>query len=490
MFVGGFSLAAAEHAAASIGNRAVDALGGLAALIDASLVRQEPGPVGTSRYFMLETVREFGQERLAELDELRMTRDAHAAYVVGLGEWLDPNRRVRERRFDDRLHDIEVEYPNVRAALDHMAATGEWPGVLRLAGAFATFWHHRGFLREGRQWLEWAIEKSDDSPTVPRARALAGLSLILLSQGDPDAASPPAQIALAIACETGEQQLEALAIHLLGLIEISRFNWREAATLMEEALGLWREIDMPSNEAMAMMSLSLAKYGLGDTAQGSRHAEASIALFRSLGYASGTAFALVNLARISVDKGEDRPALLACQEAVRLWAGVGERWAIANALARLADMAARYGQLETAATLIGAIDVRMEESGASVFPVDRGAYVRATATSQATLGEPRFTELRSTGRALATPDVVSIASTIVIPESHHPHPSIAGLDALTPREREVLRHVVEGHSNAEIADALYIGIRTVRAHVASILARLDLPTRTAAATYAVRHGID
>jgi NarL family two-component system response regulator LiaR len=67
--------------------------------------------------------------------------------------------------------------------------------------------------------------------------------------------------------------------------------------------------------------------------------------------------------------------------------------------------------------------------------------------------------------------------------------SVPGIKELTAREREVLRLLVEGRSNGEIAETLFVGVRTVRAHVASILAKLDMPTRTAAATYAVRHGL-
>ena len=89
-----------------------------------------------------------------------------------------------------------------------MAATGDAAGVLRLAGALAAFWHHRGYLREGRRWLEWALEHAVDAdPLYWRGRALAGLSLIIWSQGDPDGAAPPAEAALAIAEAVGDPDL-------------------------------------------------------------------------------------------------------------------------------------------------------------------------------------------------------------------------------------------------------------------------------------------
>src|SRR3954452_10538376 len=101
--------------------------------------------------------------------------------------------------FDDCLWASEAELANLRAALSFLANVGDAEGVLRLAGGLAIFWHHRGNLAEGRQYLEWALDHTAETPTATRARALAGLSLILWSQGEHTPAGSLAEAAHEIA---------------------------------------------------------------------------------------------------------------------------------------------------------------------------------------------------------------------------------------------------------------------------------------------------
>ncbi len=169
---------------------------------------------------MLETIREYGLEQLAAVGGEADARSAHASYFGTLDTRLDPNRLDLGGLLDDRLRLTEADHPNLLAALDWMAASGDATGVARLAASLATFWHHRGYLREGRRWLEWALEHAVDAPLYWRGRALAGLSMIVFAQGDPDGTAPPAEAALAIAQEIGDPDLTALAVHMIGLAEL------------------------------------------------------------------------------------------------------------------------------------------------------------------------------------------------------------------------------------------------------------------------------
>ncbi len=218
VFVGGFSWEAAAAIANRIGE--VDAFAGVVTLVDSSLLRQEPGPAGDPRYFMLETVREFGIEQLQLRGDGDEAREAHAAFFIELGFWLEPNYFKPGERFDDHLWRIEAENSNLRAALSWLEASGNPDGVLNLAASLSVFWHHRGLLHEGRRWLEWALARTGDVPSSVRARAIAGLSLIIWTQGDPDSAEPFAQAAIAMAVAIDEKELFALSTHILGLIEL------------------------------------------------------------------------------------------------------------------------------------------------------------------------------------------------------------------------------------------------------------------------------
>ena len=433
VFVGGFTLESADAVADGPadgrkgGSRGaplsacpavplrVSVIDGVGSLVDKSLLRREPGLGGVPRYLMLETVREFGLELLEEAGEGEPARDAHAAYFAALDGRLEPNRLGHDERFDDRVLRIEADSANCRAALAHLAATGDMVGVLRLAGALAVFWNHRGHLREGRQWLEWALERTPDADPVWRGRALAGLSLILWSQGDPDRAAPAAEAASVIAAAIDDSELLALAVHMLGLIEVARGRWDGAERLMNEALRVQRAIGTPGYGAWALAALSTIAHRRGDVATSARRAGEALAMFRAIGNASGAAVALCTLAGLATERDDDEGALTAYREALRLWAGIGERWAIAWAFSGLAALAAGQGQPERAATLVGAVDARLEESGADLWQSDRRLYERAAAAARAALGEERFAAVRAAGRALPFAAAVAVGAALAVP---------------------------------------------------------------------------
>ncbi len=317
--------------------------------------------------------------------------------------------------------------------------------------------------------------------------------MVIYAQGDPAGTAPPAEAAAAIAEATGDLDLAALAVHMAGLAELTQGHWDRAEVLMAEALRIQRAIGVPGAGAMALQALSAIARGRGDLDLSERRAEEALSIFRAAGHASGAALTLTNLARVATDRGDDRRALAAYQEGVSLWAGIGERWLVVRALAGLANLAATHGAPEDAATLVGTIDARLDEIGSTLFSGDRSLYEQAAAIARAALGEERFAAARDAGQKLPMRKAVVFAAAMTIAEpTDGPDGSaraVQGTSELTDRERDVLRLLVEGRSNAEIAAALFVGAGTVKTHVASILAKLGVPTRAAAATHAVRHGL-
>ncbi|MBA3414055.1 MAG: hypothetical protein H0U10_02380 [Chloroflexia bacterium] len=501
VFVGGCTIEAAEAVAGNDG----EALGagsdpaappsvleGIAALVTSSLVRGEEGAGGEPRFRMLETLREFGLERLAEAGELPGARAAHAAHFGAFDERLDPNRLDPGERFDDRLLRLDADYPNFQAALAWLAETDDAAGVLQLAGALAVLWHHRGRLREGRRWLEWALAHTDDAPTLRRGRAITGLSLVVWTQGHVDRAESLARSGLAVAECYGDAELAALAIHMLGIIEIVRRRWDRAGPLMEDARGRWRGLGLPTNEGMALAILSTVAAGQGDAGLSARRAEEALAVFRASGHASGTALALVRLAQLAHERGDDHAAARGFREGLLLWASIGERWAIARAFAGLAAVAAAHGQAETAAAIVGAIDGFEEEGDALVLSAVGDPFDRAVAGARAALGEERFADLRAAGRLLRPSAAVAVAAAVSVAGSDEATGSLqvsAVSGALTARERDVLRLVGNGSTDREIAAALFLSHRTVNAHVSHILAKLGVRTRREAAAQARAEGV-
>jgi non-specific serine/threonine protein kinase len=497
VFVGGWTLEAAEAVGHMGDGSAIDVLTLLSSLVDHSLVQQAGSAIapheGTPRFAMLETVREFAWERLVETGELPRAQAAHAAYFTAFAEGLDPYGAGPGDSIDDRLGRLDAEHPNCRAALGTMAGA-DAAGVLQLAGALVVFWYLRGHLREGQQWLEWALAHTAETSTGQRSRALTGLGYVVWLRGQHEQAAVLAQAGLTIAEQIGDKDLAARALHLLGLVGEFQCQWDEAGSSMERALTLWRELDMAPEVAMVLMGLSIVAYGLGDTALSTGRAEESLAITRALGHAFGSAIALNGLGRLARDRGDDDCAAATFREALHLWASIGDRETIVQPLAGLAELASVYGQPETAATLAGAVDALAREAGD--FILERcinfagSNRTRAGERAAAALGAERCAELCAAGRALPLEEAVRIAAGVAIGVRPGALVSSPTASLLTARERQVLRLVVIGQTDREIASDLYLSLRTVNTHVAHILAKLDVSTRRAAAAWAREHRSD
>jgi DNA-binding CsgD family transcriptional regulator/tetratricopeptide (TPR) repeat protein len=498
VFVGGWTFEAAEVVGRLGNGSATDVFALLSSLVDHSLVQRLEGAdgglnSGTPRFGMLETVREFALERLVETGEQPRAQAAHAVYFTAFAEGLYPYRIGPGDSIDDRLGRLEAEHPNLRAALGTMTGT-DVEGVLQLAGALVVFWYLRGHLREGQQWLEWALAHTVEPSTGLRSRTLTGLGFMVWSQGQHEQAAVLAHTGLTIAEQIGDNDLAARALHVLGLVAEFQCQWDQAGPHMERALGLWRGLDLAPEVAMVLMGLSIVAYGLGDATLSALRAEESVALTRALGHTFGTAIALNGLGRLARDRGDNHDAAATFQEALQLWASIGDRETIVQPLAGLAELASVYGQPETAATLAGAVDALTQEAGDFIlercirFAGDNRD--RAVERAAASLGEARCAELRAAGRALPLEEAVHLAAGVTTgarPASLVSSPT-AGL--LTAREREVLRLVVIGQTDREIAGDLFLSLRTVNTHVAHILAKLEVSTRRAAAAWAREHRVD
>ncbi|HET7093244.1 MAG TPA: hypothetical protein VFI22_07200, partial [Thermomicrobiales bacterium] len=181
VFVGGFTLAAAEAIAADPDEGALVLLDRLAALVDASLLRPVAGPDDDPRFAMLETIREFGLDHLAANGEMAPTRDAHAAWFVAFAEQATaPLQLVANSALLDRM---EAEKGNLRAALDWLIERNAVDASLRLAAALWPLWFFRGQAAEGRAWLERALALGG-AMTWVRAEALFCAAWLANEQAD------------------------------------------------------------------------------------------------------------------------------------------------------------------------------------------------------------------------------------------------------------------------------------------------------------------
>jgi non-specific serine/threonine protein kinase len=182
------------------------------------------------------------------------------------------------------------------------------------------------------------------------------------------------------------------------------------------------------------------------------------------------------------------------REALALRLKLDDRYGMANQLTELAYVAAARSEPERAARLDGAAAALRHVTGAEIDGVQRDVHDRFLAGLRDTLGSQRFGEVWSGGQ-MQTPEQAVVAARAVISAelttalAASPRVAPRSPAELTPRELDVLRLLVEGKSDREIAEALFIGTRTVNGHVSNLLTKLGLDSRTALAAFAVRQGL-
>jgi non-specific serine/threonine protein kinase len=490
-------LEAAEAVAGGAGDLGVDAFAGVEALAEQSLVHPlgAVAPGGSSRGYpeprfgMLETVREYGLERLVASGEEQATRRAHAAYFLAFAERAEPTLPTPAAP-PEHLG----EHGNVREALGWFERGGDAQAVLRLAGALLNYWYAAGRWTEGRGWLERALSEGAAVADAVRAKGLLAVGLLAHYQGDPRAI-PWLEEGLALFRTVGDAPRTAFAQFALGVAAEDQGDYARARAHLAEAAGVHRALGNRDQWAWCLMHLGIVAFGEGGLDTAESLGEEARALARELGDAELSRGTAHHLAHVACARGDHARAAAWFREELRgdptsAWSG-GTEWRALSA-AGVATLAAAFGEAERAARLFGAAEAARVEVGLALALPERAVYERAAEAAKARLGDEAFAVARAAGREAGAAGALADIEAVLTAAAAKPsaqEPRTQAATGLTPREMEVLRLLAAGRSDKEIAAALYLSPRTVQRHVAGILDALDLPSRAAAAAYAVRHGL-
>jgi predicted ATPase/DNA-binding XRE family transcriptional regulator len=390
VFVGGFSLEAAEavgaEPGASGGIVAKDMLEILGRLVEQSLVVAKPGEKGSGvRYEMLEPVRQYASEKLEESGEAEETKRRHLAHFLGLTEAAEvvygllTGVKLTGAKGEAWMDRLEREHDNLRTALGWAKDRGDVEAGLRLVGALSWFWWMRGYFGEGRNWTEDFLEKvaRGDLGAVDGARAKALLGAGMLSfghgdlvesirlleeglamyrrlgdqggtaattamlgyvtraQGDDERAEELSEEGLRLSRPLGDNRSAAISLNTLGHITRHRGDLARAADLFEEALALWKKLEDRRGVAYSLYNLGVAALERGDAEHALKLHEESLLLYEALQDEAGQAFVLINLGDVARSVGEERRAVSLYEEALALHRELGNDRGISRALERL-----------------------------------------------------------------------------------------------------------------------------------------------------------
>ncbi len=353
VYAGGCAVEAVAAVCAAEGTLAGAAPDLLDGLVGKSLVGLEDAD-GAGRYRLLETVRQYGWERLEEAGEAAAAGRTHAAYYLALAEEAEPALTGPDQgRWLQRL---DREYDNLRAALRRSRDGGEWEIGLRLAAALWRFWYVRGRGSEGQQWLEdlLAVRGGGDSaraPTPARARALYGASVLAAEQGDYRRAEALSAENLTLFAQLDDTLGRARALNLRATVARYQGDHARAAALYEESLALFRALGHAQATAVALNNLGAMAVDQGAYARAVTLNEESLAIKRGLRDVRGIARSLLNLGEVARYQGDHDRAGLLFEESLALSRELEDRPGVALALNNLGDVARTRGDDERATEL-------------------------------------------------------------------------------------------------------------------------------------------
>jgi len=393
VFGGGFTL----ESAVAVCNASLD---GVATLLDDSLLERD-GP----RFKMLATIREYALEQLAAEEDLEAddVRRRHAEHFLKLAE-SDP---VPEQAA--WLARMDAERDNFREALSWSLDAREASLGLRMAAALWEFWWVRGYLAEGRGWLDEALLRGRSASPELRARALHASGSLATRQGDYESAGDLFEESLATWEELGDAAGTARSLLSMGTVAAEQGDQERAIELSERSAQLYDESGDQRGHALAISNLGGIALERGEYAKAASLSEQAYGLFETLEDSEGMAFALVNQGFAALSEKEHDRAIDLLREALRRLAELEFRDVIGYCFEGLAAVLAFTERPEEAARLLGAAEALRESLGVGLAPAEQTTHDETVEAVRSALAEDRFGADWRHGREMPLDDAIAYA---------------------------------------------------------------------------------
>jgi non-specific serine/threonine protein kinase len=471
VFHGGFDLAAAEAVCGAGGLRTEEVVELVVRLAERSLLVPDTSRAGPTRYHLLQTVREYGAERLAESGERASVARAHAAHFTALAERAERHERGPEHV--EWLERLEADHDNLRAALAWSRGhdVSAWQ---RLASSLVWFWVTRGHSSQGRGWLEGALAAAPGD-TPARAGALLALGRLSFWQGDYESARSLCGECLEVCRRRGDSLNRSWALTLLGSVDAYQGRYLESRRRLEEVLAAVPGQDVRMEALVALGEVLLQA---GDLASARARLDEVRALARGPEAPRGRAALFRGLVAILE---ADRPtALHCCTDSLDIFHRLRNRYAAGASLDGLAALAVADGDPVRALRLSGAAAALRDSTGAQLAPHWRDVVRTAIVEPAMEAAGKRAAAAWAEGRRMDLDQAVR-AARAGLPAPLAASSKATGRprrpDGLSARELEVARLVAQGLTNREIAERLVIAERTAEGHVERIRKKLNVRSR-------------
>ncbi|QYB07337.1 protein kinase [Rhodococcus sp. USK10] len=485
VFAGSFELDAAEQVCGA-GLDPDELLDTVTSLVEKSiLIREEHGSV--VRFRMLETLREYGYEKLEQTSEAVSLRRHHREWYEWLAleveaEWISADQLGWIAR-------LKREQPNLREALEFSVDDDPVAG-LRTAAALHVFWASQGLYSEGRRWLDRLLSRESGPPTPERANALYCATVMANAQGDIHAGTALVEEGHTLAARNSDPMIRAFVSFADGMLALYRGDLVRARSQLEATLAEFSKRGDRTLEVAALYPLGTA-YGLsGMTKRSIESQERVLAITEKYGEKMYRSHSLWALGIAVWRDGDVDRAVRVLEQSLELTRHVHGPRIAASCLEALAWIEGDQRNLIRAATLMGASEaVARSVGGTVIIHSDLLVYHQnCEHDARQELGVAAFEKAHRKGEQLGFDAAIAYAL-----HEQPPAASTPDTDAstrLTKRERQVAGLIAEGLTNQAIADRLVISPRTAQGHVEHILAKLGFTSRTQVAAWVANRAHD
>ncbi|HEY3365908.1 MAG TPA: tetratricopeptide repeat protein [Symbiobacteriaceae bacterium] len=528
VFAGSFSLAAVEAICSEDHTPSADLLELMFALVNKSLVMVDESH-GEVRYRLLETIRQYGEDRLMESGEEVHWRQQHLHWYLALAERTQ--QELGGPGQSAALEQLEQEHDNLAAAMRWAVESGEAEMGLRLAMALFRFWSVRGHVSEGRRWLAQMLSGAP-ARTAPRVQALIRAGSLAWEQGDYDEAGALCQEALGIARELGDERVSAEMLDTLGAVALEQGDTERALALFEESQTRWRDLDDQGSLASTLNNLATLLGRQGEYSRAVTLFDEALSLGLRLGDRQQVAWVLNNLGFMLIDRDDHERARALLEEALTISRQLGDKrgvarslqgrgtlaglqgdfteatallqeglsldWGLMNkramvtAIESLARFSGAQGQMEQAARLFGTADHVRDRMGLKELPVSlrrRADQIEALNTVRSALGQAVFAKIYAEGHAMTLEQVIQYALQTPTPSDRSPDGDPGNGGVLSARELEIARLVARGFTAREIARQLHLSHHTVKKHEENVRSKLNVPNKAGMAAWVARNDL-
>jgi predicted ATPase/DNA-binding SARP family transcriptional activator len=407
VFVGGFTLEAAERVCAGGEIPAARVLELLASLASKSLVTMQEQDDGQARYTLLETIREYAGERLRERGGVDAVARQHGEFFRDLVTAVVPDVLLARRAV---LQQLDVEHGNIVAALAWSARTRHGTEIgLPLIWGLLWYWHHRQLWREGRAAVEAALDSAESPPPELRAAAMHGRGVFGMHMGDPRAGEWLAE-ARRLWVEAGEERWLAFTILVSVVAASLNDDWTLARQYADEMVAIASRQPDPWDAALARAhALVPVLNSLGEYEASDAVLDEVVEVFRARDYRTGVAFALDAQSFVALRLGDVARAARLAVASLREDPLAENWWLAGRSLRVLAGVAEARGDLTRAVRLSACAEMLYETVGAARLTAERVMLNELPERLRDRLAPDVHAAAMAEGRAMGLREVVEYA---------------------------------------------------------------------------------